>query len=235
MQDTINKPIFIVGSPRSGTSILTWCLGQHPNIFPVDESTGIGELALALAVCYRDKNGFGPRLAMERDERATKTNSLPPLARPSTSLFNATRLTLSESGGNRPSRQMFRPTIRGSTRPRMPQKRGGSMERRHIRFTFAGCVNFSLTRCSFTSSATSTSVVRSMLNFHRLAGVSLVANEQESLQSLVPLSERLSLGRTRLRAGGSIPIASRRPCGSPRDFLEGSVWLSSVNHTRPNA
>ena len=60
MQNTINKPIFIVGSPRSGTSILTWCLGQHPNIFPVDESTGIGELALALAVCYQTKMGLGP-------------------------------------------------------------------------------------------------------------------------------------------------------------------------------
>src|SRR5437773_3317996 len=60
MQTTINKPIFIVGSPRSGTSILTWCLGQHPNIFPVDESTGIGELALALAVCYQTKMGLGP-------------------------------------------------------------------------------------------------------------------------------------------------------------------------------
>ena len=60
MQNTIIKPIFLVGSPRSGTSILTWCLGQHPNIFPVDESTGIGELALALAVCYQTKMGLGP-------------------------------------------------------------------------------------------------------------------------------------------------------------------------------
>src|ERR1041385_3218631 len=60
MQEQINKPIFIVGSPRSGTSILTWCLGQHPNIFPVDESTGIGELALALSVCYQTKIGLGP-------------------------------------------------------------------------------------------------------------------------------------------------------------------------------
>src|SRR5204863_12735 len=34
----INKPIFVVGSPRSGTSILTWCLGQHPNIVPLPES-----------------------------------------------------------------------------------------------------------------------------------------------------------------------------------------------------
>src|ERR1041384_604519 len=60
MQEQINKPIFVVGSPRSGTSILTWCLGQHPNIFPVNESTGLGALALALAVCYQTKIGLGP-------------------------------------------------------------------------------------------------------------------------------------------------------------------------------
>jgi hypothetical protein len=38
-------PIFIVGSPRSGTSILTWCLGQHPNILPTEESDWLGPFA----------------------------------------------------------------------------------------------------------------------------------------------------------------------------------------------
>jgi hypothetical protein len=43
------RPIFVVGSPRSGTSILTWSLGQHPNILPVEETAWIGKFALDLS------------------------------------------------------------------------------------------------------------------------------------------------------------------------------------------
>lgn len=53
MQHSINRPIFVVGSPRSGTSILTWCLGQHPNIFPVPESNWMGPFAVNLAISYQ--------------------------------------------------------------------------------------------------------------------------------------------------------------------------------------
>ena len=47
------RPIFVVGSPRSGTSILTWCLGQHPNMFPVPESNWMGDFAVNVAVAYQ--------------------------------------------------------------------------------------------------------------------------------------------------------------------------------------
>src|SRR5215510_11473681 len=57
MQHSINRPIFVVGSPRSGTSILTWCLGQHPNIFPVPESNWMGPFTVNLAISYQAGSG----------------------------------------------------------------------------------------------------------------------------------------------------------------------------------
>jgi len=47
-----NKPIFVVGSPRSGTSILSWCLGQHPNILVIPESAWMGDFTIDLAICF---------------------------------------------------------------------------------------------------------------------------------------------------------------------------------------
>ena len=41
------SPIFIVGAPRSGTSITTWALGQHPNIQPMPETGWIASMAVA--------------------------------------------------------------------------------------------------------------------------------------------------------------------------------------------
>lgn len=54
-------PIFVVGSPRSGTSILTWCLGQHPNILPQEESGWMGRLAIDLGAAYGIGTQFGQR------------------------------------------------------------------------------------------------------------------------------------------------------------------------------
>ena len=42
-----------MGSPRSGTSILAWCLGYHPNIFPVPESNWMGDFAVQVARSYQ--------------------------------------------------------------------------------------------------------------------------------------------------------------------------------------
>ena len=74
MNDTQNTaPIFIVGSPRSGTSILTWCLGQHSNILPLEESDWIGPFAVDLGVHYTTGSARGERsqlsaLGVSRDE-----------------------------------------------------------------------------------------------------------------------------------------------------------------------
>jgi hypothetical protein len=48
----MNKPIFIVSSGRAGSTILTWCLGQHPNILPQEESDWLGPFAIDAAVGY---------------------------------------------------------------------------------------------------------------------------------------------------------------------------------------
>lgn len=46
------KPIFIIGAPRSGTSILTWSLGQHPNIQPMPETSWLAGMAVASVLIY---------------------------------------------------------------------------------------------------------------------------------------------------------------------------------------
>jgi hypothetical protein len=46
------EPIFIIGSYRSGTSILTWSLGQHSNIFPLEETNWIYKLGVYLDCVY---------------------------------------------------------------------------------------------------------------------------------------------------------------------------------------
>ena len=61
MHDNINKPIFIVGSGRSGSSILTYCLGQHPNILLQEESDWLGPFAVDAAVGYQRGSARGAR------------------------------------------------------------------------------------------------------------------------------------------------------------------------------
>ena len=47
------RPIFIVGAPRSGTSITTWALGQHPNIQPMPETAWIASMAVGSFLSHR--------------------------------------------------------------------------------------------------------------------------------------------------------------------------------------
>src|SRR5206468_7104754 len=59
--ERMNKPIFIVSSGRSGSTILTWCLGQHPNILPQEESNWLGPFAIDAAVGYQRGSVRGER------------------------------------------------------------------------------------------------------------------------------------------------------------------------------
>lgn len=58
---TPREPVFIVGSPRSGTSILTWCLGQHPNLLGLEESNWMAPFAVDVAVAFRRGSARGER------------------------------------------------------------------------------------------------------------------------------------------------------------------------------
>ena len=46
------RPIIIIGAPRSGTSITTWALGQHPNIQPMPETGWIASMAVGAYLSY---------------------------------------------------------------------------------------------------------------------------------------------------------------------------------------
>lgn len=60
-QGTPARPIFVVGSPRSGTSILTWCLGQHPNILALEEGNWLDKFAYELGSTFERGTRRGDR------------------------------------------------------------------------------------------------------------------------------------------------------------------------------
>lgn len=67
------RPVFIVGSPRSGTSVLTWALGQHPNLLLTEESNWLGSFAIQAAAAHAQGSARGLRsqlgaLGITRDD-----------------------------------------------------------------------------------------------------------------------------------------------------------------------
>jgi Sulfotransferase family len=179
MQDQINKPIFVVGSPRSGTSILAWCLGHHPNLFPVPESSWMGEFAISVAIAHQTgaaRGDYSILSAMEigNDELfATFGQSI-------NDLILRHRKDLERKRETR-SRELKIDArwLEATSMSAGPKERwvDGTPEYSfHIcglRKLFPNALFVHIFRDVHT-------VVRSMLNFRRVSGIQLVPNEQEA-------------------------------------------------------
>src|SRR5213592_3053114 len=167
MQNRINRPIFVVGSPRSGTSILTWCLGQHPNIFPVPESNWMGEFASNVAISYRIGTARGDRTILSAMDISTEEF-----------FANFGRSINDLIVGHRPDLERRRKMTRPPTEPKPRWVDGTPEYSLHIcglRKLFPDAQFVHVFRDAI-------SVVRSMLHFHRVSGQSLVADAQEAYQ-----------------------------------------------------
>ena len=165
MQDQMNKPVFVVGSPRSGTSILTWCLGQHPNMFPVPESNWMGDFAISVAIGHQIGAARGDRsilsaMDISQDELfailGRSINDL--ILRHRKDLERKRQVTSEES------------ERKGRWVDGTPEY---SFHICGLRKLFPKALFIHLVRDV-------RSVVRSMLNFHLVAGHDLVNNEQEA-------------------------------------------------------
>jgi hypothetical protein len=165
MQDQINKPIFVVGSPRSGTSILTWCLGQHPNMFPVPESNWMGDFAVSVAIGHQIGAARGDRSILSamdiRDDElfATVGQSINDLIL-----------------RHRQDLERKRQATSTASEPKGRWVDGTPEYSLHIyglRKLFPDALFVHICRDV-------RAVVRSMLNFHRVAGTPLVPNEEKA-------------------------------------------------------
>jgi hypothetical protein len=179
MQEEINKPIFVVGSPRSGTSILAWCLGHHPNIFPVPESNWMGNFAANLAVAHQigsARGGLSMLSAMDiRDDEffAAFGRSINELV-----VEHRRHLEINRENSNNPSKvnQRWLEAISMAAGPKTRWVDGTPEYSLHIcglRKLFPEARFVHVFRDVH-------AVVCSMVTFHRTTGIQLVANEEDA-------------------------------------------------------
>ena len=179
MHEEINKPIFVVGSPRSGTSILTWCLGHHPNIFPVPESAWMGDFAVNVAVAHQigsARGSYSMLSAMDiHDEEffAAFGRSINELV-----VGHRRDLEISRESNDSPSKINLR-WLEATSMTSGPKARWVD-----------GTPEYSLHVCGLRKLFPQArfvhvfreddAVIRSMVNFHRATGIQLVANEEDA-------------------------------------------------------
>ena len=179
MQNEVNKPIFVVGSPRSGTSILTWCLGHHPNLFPVPESNWMGDFAVNVAIAYQigaARGDYSIFTAMDiRDDELFAA-----FGRSINDLILRHRTNLERKREERSvALKIEARWLEATSTAAGPKGRwvDGTPEYSFyicgLRKLFPDALFVHIFRDVRT-------VVRSMVNFHRVAGTQLVPNEQEA-------------------------------------------------------
>ena len=175
-------PVFIIGSPRSGTSILTWCLGQHPNLLGLEESNWMAPFAVDLAVAFRRGSARGERsqlfsMGIERDQFVEEIGEC----------INASILRHRDAFEKRrirlanPDRPENHPAFKISRDPSDPKSRwvNGTPEYSFgiggLRKLFPAARFIHLLRhCD--------AVVPSMLHFDRVSGTRLAETEEEGYQ-----------------------------------------------------
>lgn len=179
MQDEINEPIFVVGSPRSGTSIVAWCLGHHPNIFPVPESNWMGDFAVNVAVAHQigsARGGYSILSAMNiRDDEffAAFGQSINKLI-----LEHRRDLEINRENSNNPSKVNLR-WLEATRMAAGPKARWVDATPEYS-FHICGLRKL-FPQARFVHVFRNVDVVvRSMVNFHRATGIRLVANEEDA-------------------------------------------------------
>jgi Sulfotransferase family len=165
MQDTVNRPIFVVGSPRSGTSILAWCFGQHPNIIPVPESNWMGQFVINLAISYEIGSARGDRSLLSGMDIG-REEFFANFGRSINDMVLSHRKDLDRK------RKITRPSLEPKRRW-VDQTPEYSLHICGLRKLFPKALFVHILRDV-------TSVVHSMLNFHRVSGIELVTSEQEA-------------------------------------------------------
>jgi hypothetical protein len=216
MHEEINKPIFVVGSPRSGTSILAWCLGYHPNIFPVPESNWMGDFAMNVAKSYQVGAARGilsilSAMGISRDEffshigrsinslvlkhrcdldrtrlitavqRLLKEKGLY-LGELTGEMDAATSAALRQFGIDETNSLLYSELVDSLRTPASDSEYKTRWVDQTPEYSFHICGLRKLFPCAVFIHIVRDvdSVVRSMLNFHRIAGTHLAANEEEA-------------------------------------------------------
>ena len=173
MQNKANRPIFVVGSPRSGTSILTWCLGQHPNIFAVPESNWMGDFVVNAAAVHQVGAARG-HLSILSAMDISRDELLANFGRTINDLILSHRSDLERTrAAIRSLPEFMRRSLPGAKTRWADGTPEYSLHIYALKKLFPEAVFIHILRDV-------RDVVRSMLNLHRLAGVQLVGNEEEA-------------------------------------------------------